>query len=73
MQTAVTYSIVKLVDEYFGGPFMYWGEEFTTLEAAQQRFDMVYRRSGEDAEQSFTVVKVTCEQIPLHDPLPVRD
>lgn len=73
MQTAVTYSIVKLVDEYFGGPFMYWGEEFTTLEAARQRFDMVYRRSGEDAEQSFAIVKTVRERLPLHEPGPLRD
>lgn len=70
MVKAVTYSIVKLVDEYFGGPFMYWGEEFTTLEAAQQRFDMVYRRTE---EQSFAIVKTTREQLPLHPPGPTED
>lgn len=67
MQQETLYGIVKLIAPELGGPFMYWGEEYTTLEAAQQRFDAVYRRDG---EQWFAVVRMVREQLPLHEPGP---
>ena len=59
------YAIVKLIAPELGGTFMHWGEEYTTLAAAQRRFDDVYRREG---EQWFAVVRVDREQLPLHQP-----
>jgi len=60
------YAIVKLIAPELGGPFMHWGEEYTTLAGAQKRFDDVYRREG---EQWFAVVRMVRERLPLHEPV----